>query len=139
MVQRLEVELAGLADVLEHDVVVLAALGGVGVHDVGDGAVQLGQLRLGGVLLGLRGLDLGGQLLALGQQRLALLALGPADLLAEQLLLAPQRVRPGDGGTSAFVRGQQRVDHRLVLTARSLRRTDGFGVLAHCLQVDHEG
>ena len=68
VVLRLEVEHARLTDGLDDHEVVLAADRRVRVHQVRDPAQELLDLVVGGVLLGLGGLDLGGQVLRLDQQ-----------------------------------------------------------------------
>ncbi|MDT7683587.1 MAG: hypothetical protein QOG57_3897 [Pseudonocardiales bacterium] len=137
MVAHREVELARGAHVLEHHVVVLAARR----HPVDD---QVRQRALGGgerlVGLGLRrlgGLDLGGQLLAVGQQLGALVAARLADLLAQLTLLGTQRVGPPDGLPAPLVGGQQRIHGTRVLAAGPLRGAQRFRVVTKQFQVDH--
>src|SRR2546429_229766 len=62
---------------------------------------------------------------------------GPADLLAEPLLLGPQPVRARDGRPAPLVGGQQGVHHVLVLAAGTLRRAHGIRVLAERPEVNH--
>ena len=137
VIGRGEVEFPRRANGFQHGVVVLAAGRHRGVHDVGHRAVQRRERLLRIALLRLRGLDLGGQLLALGQQRVPLLAARLADLLAERLLLGAQTVRAGDRGTPPLIGGQQGVDHALVLATGALRRAHRLRIIAQCLEVNH--
>jgi len=97
-----------------------------------------GQGLVRGALLGLRGLHPCRELLAAGEQRVALVAAGLADLLAERPLLRAQPVRGGDGPAPPLVGGQQRVHESDVLTAGALRRPHPLGVLAQHSQIDHD-
>jgi hypothetical protein len=99
--------------------------------------VRLDEDGVGLGLLGLGGLHLGGEFLALGQQSGPLVTGGLPDQLAELLLLATQGVGPADRGTTTFVRGQQPVDQRLVLATRTLGRAHRLRVFAHRLELDH--
>ena len=80
-------EVAGLADLLDDNVIVLAAFRGLGFDDVrqlphGGGVFPGGGVR-GGLVLG----DLGGQLLGLRDQRGLLVGGRGGNLLADLLLL----------------------------------------------------
>ena len=104
-------ELAGRADGLDHDVVVLAALRDAVLNEVGDAAQQFVLLGLRGVGLGGGGLDRVGQFLDLGQQGLLLLALGLRHLLAEDVLLGAEVFEADQGGPAGGVCGDDRVHH----------------------------
>ena len=130
-------EVAGRADRLDDDVVVLAAHRHLGLDDVADGAqqgVELGLRLVGGRL---QGLDLGRDLLGARQQRLLLVALGPRDVLAHRLLLGPQPLVRGEGAAAALVGGADGVDDALVLTPRPLAGAHEVGVVPEQLDVDH--
>ncbi|GAA2858451.1 hypothetical protein GCM10020220_054520 [Nonomuraea rubra] len=122
VVLRLEVERAGLAVRLEHDVVVLAAVRGRLLDDVRHRLEQVVQLRAQLLGLGLGGLDLAREVLGPLEQRGLLLALRLGDRLAHALLLGAQRLERGQRGSAALVEVEQRVDDRVVLTAGTLRR-----------------
>ena len=140
VVARLEAlgrEVAGGADLLEHDVVVLAAgrrLVGGRVRDRHQaGAVGLLGLRLRG--LGL--LHVGRQRLGAREQRLLLLALRLRDLLAEGLLLGPQPLELDDRGPAPLVRGQRVVDHGGGQPALGLGGTHEVRVVTEQAGIDH--
>src|SRR5690606_16265839 len=118
------------SDVLEHDEVVLPAGRGLRLHHVRDLLVDLEQLLFGGVLLGLRLLDVRRQLPGLRQQGFPLFSLGLADLLAESLLFSAQVVGTGDRRPATLVRGKQGVHQGRVLAAGTLRSTYGFRIFA---------
>ena len=94
--EALGLEVTRRADMLEHDEVVLAALGRLGGREVRD--LLQGALPglLGLAAGGLGGLDLGGQRLGLREQLLLLLALGLRDEGPELLLLGALLLERGD-------------------------------------------
>ena len=79
-----------------------------------------------------------GQLLGVGQQGRPLVRARLADLLAERLLLAAQRVGARDGGAPGVVGGEQGVDEDSVGAAETLRGADAVRVVADELEVDHD-
>ena len=93
-----------LAHLLEHDVVVLAARRDAVLDDVRDLPAQLGgepsRPRRASAC---SALTCSARCLAAGQQRLLLVALRLGHLLAEGLLLGPQRLELGQRGASARV------------------------------------
>jgi hypothetical protein len=117
VVERLEVEVAGLADLAERDVVLLRLpLRGPGVGEVRQGGEQL-------VALGAQVCKLGLELLQLGFQgarplpRLSELGLvdlpgprGLLDLTGELVLLCPDRVDPGVELAPALVDADQLIE-----------------------------
>ncbi len=126
-----------LADGVEHHEVVLAA-GRHAVDDhVADRHVRGGEGALGLGLRGLGGLDLLGQVLRSLQQGRTLLGRRLAHQLAGGLLIGAQVVGRRDGGSPGGIGLQQLVDARRVLSASPLRRTDGVGIVAQQLEVDH--
>ena len=142
VVTRLEAlcgEVPGGADGLEHDVVVLTAARHLGLDDVADGAQQGVELDLGLVGVGLQRLDLRRDLLGAGEQRLLLLTLGAGDVLAHRLLLGAQLLVCRERAAATLVSRADGVDDTLVLTPGALAGTDGVGVVAQQLDVDHPG
>ena len=132
-------EVAGRADRLDHDVVVLAPDRHLGLDDVADGAQQGVELGLGVVGGRLERLDLGRDLLGAREQGLLLVTLRLRDLLAHRLLLGAQPLEGGEGAAATLVGGADGVDDPLVLTARPLAGADELGILAEQLDVDHPG
>ena len=137
VVERLEVELRRLPDVLEHHVVVLAAGRDARLGDVGQPAQQRVERGAGLGLLGVGGLDLGRQLLGAGQQGGLLVALRLGHLAAEVLLLGPGPLEGDDRRPASLVGGQHLVDQPRVLPAGALGGADGLGVVSEQLQVQH--
>jgi len=137
VVLRLEAELGRPADVLEDLEVVLAAGGHALDDEVGDGAVGGVKGVLGGDLLGLGRLDVGGELLAVGEQLRTLRPVRLADLPAERLVLGAQGVGGGDRAAPPLVCRQQRIHGGNVLTAGALGGAHPVGVVAQRLEVDH--
>ncbi|CAG7651095.1 hypothetical protein SBRY_50523 [Actinacidiphila bryophytorum] len=130
-------EVARGAVLLQDDEVLLAADRGVGVDDVAQFEQQpLGLFRRL-VLLGVGGLDRGGQLAGPAQQLGLLVALRLGDQLAERLLLGAQLVEAGAGRPAPFVGGEQGVDERDVLSTGALGRAHTVGVLTKQAKVDH--
>ena len=126
-----------LTDLLEHDVVLVAAGGHAVQDDVRDGEVRLAQRRLDLGLLGLDGLHLGRQRLGPLEDGRPLLGRRGLHRGADRLLLGAQRVGAGDGRAARLVGGEQRVDARRVLAAGPLRGAHAVRVLAQQPQVDH--
>ena len=118
------------ANGLQNLVVILASAGDALDDDVGDAANQRGELNISGSGGGLQLLDPVRSCLGRGHQRCLLLALCRCDLLAEGLLLGPQRLELGDARASQLVRRQDGVDDPLVLAAGTLRGSDGVGLVA---------
>ena len=88
---------------------------------------------------GLGRLHLGRQLLGTGQQRGPLVAGGLRHLLAELLLLGPQRLEPLHGRPARLVGGAAgRPPIGLGLAAGPLAGPDGVGIFAEQTQVNHE-
>ena len=137
VVLRLEVEGGRLPDVLQHDVVVLATGRHAGFDDVRNGLV-CGAQRLVGRRLGRFGaLDLGGQLLAAGQQCRSVIGLRLTDGPPEGLLLGAQRVGGRDRSPAVHIGLQQRVDVGRRGPAGCLGCADEVGPVAEDAQVDH--
>ena len=129
----------GCADVLEHHVVVLAALGHARLGDVGQPAHQRRRTSApASACVGVGGLDLGRQLPWCG----------PAGRPSRR----PSPWPPGGRGPSArprarskvtiaarraLVGGQHLVDQARVLAAGALRGADGLGVVSQQLEVQH--
>ena len=139
MVARLEVELAGRADVLDDGVVVLATGGRRVVGDVGDGLDRLVPRGLGVVAGGLGGLHAGGELLDLREQGLLLLALRLGDEGAAGLLLGAPGLEVGDRLAPRGVGGQRPVHHVGGQPALGLGGTYAVGVVTEQARVDHRG
>ena len=109
--EALGCEVARRADLLQHDVVVLATGGRLVGGRVRD---RQHALAVGGVGLALRGLGLlhlGGEDLGAVEQRLLLLAGGLRDLPAERLLLTAQPLELDDRGAAPLVGRERLVDH----------------------------
>ena len=140
MVARLEAlggEVARLAHLLENDVVVLAAGGHLGLDEVVEPQHEL-VVRPGGVVLvGLGGLDLGGQLLGPGEQRLLVVALRPRDLLAQRLLLGPELLERRDRGAAPLLGGEHLVDELDGGAAAALALAYAVRIFTQNLGVDH--
>ena len=122
MVLRLEslgCEIADCADLLDDDIVVLAAFGGFGLDDVGElphrGGVFLGRLVGGVLVFG----DLGGQGLGLGDDRGLLVRGSRGDFLALGFLR----------GAGLFVLAQ-RVAARFIGLEHLVDEFDRFSALA---------
>jgi hypothetical protein len=129
VVARGEVELARRADLLDHHEVVDAAHRRLALHQVRHGTQQRGEFageRLG---LGLGGLDVGGQTLGPGQQRLTLVRRRAGDGLADTLLLGAQRLETRQGGAVPRVQVQQPVDDGVVFATGTLRRAQTVRVI----------
>ena len=127
-----------VADLLQHDGVVLAAGRHAVGDDVGDGPVRgRGRPRRPRPARPRRP----------GRRRPApwparssaspLLAGGPRHLLGDRLLLGAQRVGGGHRRAPPLVRGEQGVDQRRVVAAGALRGADPVGVVRSSLEVDH--
>ncbi len=128
-----------LADLAQHDVVVLAAGRDAVLDDVGHGQVgptQLGRRPRRCRRLGR--LDLVGQLLGPREQGGPLVAGGLGHLLAELLLLGAQRLEPGNRRSARLVGREQVVDDRLGLAAGPLAGPDKVRILAQQSQVNHD-
>src|SRR5690606_12504112 len=113
VVQRLEpfgLEVANGTYVLDDSEVIFAA-GWDAVDDqVRDRALQCGALGSGRVRLCLGRLDRSSELLDLGKQGGAFIALGLADLLGERILLGTQALVGSNGFTTRRVSCQQLVN-----------------------------
>src|SRR5262249_50675877 len=109
-----------VADLTEHDEVVLAAGGWALLDDVGhrELRVPLVGLRRAGRCLGI--LDLLRQLFGTPEQRLPLEPARRRHLLAELLLLGTQRLEPGDRGAAGLVGAKQVVNDALRLATGAL-------------------
>ncbi|CCB75725.1 protein of unknown function [Streptantibioticus cattleyicolor NRRL 8057 = DSM 46488] len=130
-------EVARGADGLQDGEVLLAADRHVRVDEVAD-AQQQGLGLLGRqVLLGVGGLDRGGQLAGLLQQPGLLLAGGLGDELAQRLLLRAQFVEAVTGRPAPLVGGEQGVDQADVLSTGALGGAHSVGVLTKQAKVDH--
>ena len=129
MVAGGEVELAGRADLFDHDKVVNPAHRRVAFHHVRHGTQQCGELvgeRFG---LSLSGFDLGRQTLRPVQQRFPLLCGGAGNRLADAFLFGAQRFETRQGGAVPRVQIQQPVDDRVVVATRTLRRAQTVRVI----------
>ena len=140
VVLRLEVELCGLTDVLQDDVVVLATGGRAGDH-VGQLHLQVVDGSLGGVLLGLELLDLRRAGLPFGTQCGAFLVGGVLHLRAHRLGVrlgvGSCHVSGGNRLTATLIGLQKLVHQAGVLTAGTLGITDDVGVLPEELEINH--
>ncbi|MPM68408.1 hypothetical protein SDC9_115340 [bioreactor metagenome] len=125
------------ADRLQHDEVVLAAHRHLRRDDVAQPAQPGGEGRIGLLAGRLVLLHLGGEHLGVLQQLLLLRPLGPADQLAEVLLLGAQRLEGRDGGPALLVQGEELIDDVRGLSAGLLRGSYTVGVLAQQLRIDH--
>jgi hypothetical protein len=142
VVQRLEVEVGGLADLAQGDVVLVGlAVRGLGLGDVRELAeqfvappVELDELGLELLELGLeRARGLPGLLEAriVGLPR----ACGLLDLRRELVLLCPDRVDPGVELAAALVDLDQLIE-LLRRPAPGQRRADGLRIGANLLEVE---
>ena len=130
-------QVADLADLAQHDVVVLAARGHARQDDVVDPAQRRVEGLLGRVDVGLRGLDVVGQLLGRGDQGGLLVLRCLGDQAPGRLLLRAQGLEPGDGLAPGHVRGQGGVDRGRVRAPAGLAVPGGLRVLAQRPDVDH--
>ncbi|MCY1228748.1 hypothetical protein D9M72_410810 [compost metagenome] len=139
MVLRLEIgELAGFADGLDHDVVVLAAFGNAVFNQVGDTAEQFLLPGLGDVRLSRSSLDRCGQDFDLCQQGLLFIALGLRHLLAERILLGAEVFEADQSRTPCRVCRDDRIHHGLVGAAGALAGTELVRIFAEVFYVDHQ-
>jgi hypothetical protein len=122
---------------LPDDEVVLAALGDAGDDEVADLADQVVEGDVGGLGLGGRLLDLGGQFLGAGEQRGLLLPGRLRDAGAERLLLRARRLGGRHQAAAALIGGDEVVHQVHGFAADGLATADGVGVGAQNLRVDH--
>jgi hypothetical protein len=137
VVARLEVELRLGAAGLEDLEVLLTARGRLVGREVGDRHDRVVPRLLGLALRGLETLDLGGEVLDLGEQRLLLLALRGGDLLAPLLLLGPACLEVGDRLAACGVGGERTVDVVAGEPALGLGCLHAVGVVTQHTGVDH--
>ena len=130
-------EVTDLADLLDNHVIVLAAFGSFGLHDVGElphgGGVFLG----GGIGLGLVFGDRLGQFLGLGDELGLLVRRGGGDLLADFLLLGTSLFEGLQRFTTCGVGGEHFVDEFHGLAALALGFLDDIGVFTDELNIKH--
>ena len=130
-------EVANLANLLDDHVVILAAFGSFGLHDVGElphgGGVFLGC----GIGLGLVFGDLLGQFLGLGDELGLLVRRGGGDLLADFLLLGASLFEGLQRLTTCGVGGEHFVDELHGLAALALGFLDDIGVFTDELNIKH--
>ena len=130
-------EVAGLADLLDDNVIVLAAFRGLGFDDVRQlphgGGVFLGGGVRGGLVFG----DLGGQLLGLRDQRGLLIGGRGGDLLADLLLLGAGLLELLERGATGLVGAQHLVDQFDGFAALALGFLDNVSMFANELNIKH--
>ena len=140
MVLRLEAfgcEITDLADLLDDDVIILAAFRSLRLDDVGQlphgGGVFLGC----GIGLGLVFGDLLGQFLGFGDELGLLVRRGGGDLLADFLLLGASLFEGLQRLTTCGVGGEHFVDELHGLAALALGFLDDIGVFTDELNIKH--
>jgi hypothetical protein len=137
MVLRLG-QVGDVADRLEHHEIVLAARRHAILDDVRHRQVGPAQCVVGLGGGGLGRLHLGGQILGTREQRCPLITGGLRDLLAQRLLLGPDRLEPLNGGPPLLVGTQQVVHRGGGLAAHPLAGTDQVGIFAKQTEVNHD-
>ena len=130
-------EVVNLANLLDDHVVILAAFGSFGLHDVGElphgGGVFLGC----GIGLGLVFGDLLGQFLGFGDELGLLVRRGGGDFLADFLLLGASLFEGLQRLTTCGVGGEHFVDEFHGLAALALGFLDDIGVFTDELNIKH--
>jgi len=130
-------EVAGLADLLDDNVIVLAAFRGLGFDDVRQlphgGGVFLGGGVRGGLVFG----DLGGQLLGLRDQRGLLVGGRGGNLLADLLLLGAGLLELLERGATGLVGAQHLVDQFDRFATLTLGFLDNVSMFTNELNIKH--
>lgn len=130
-------EVAGLAHVLDDDVVVFAA-GGDSVDDeVADGRYEFVLACLGGFAGGFSFGDLLGEFFDLCEEGLLFFFGGLADFFGEYVLFGAEVFEFDDGGAAGGVSFQDLVDDGFVGAAGALGGAEYVGVFAEKVNVDH--